>query len=98
MFSRGQFGHDAAVFRVQFDLGGDQAREDAAIANDGNAGFIARSFECKDGHSRMQRKHRTLNIELRTSSSIGCFDHFSYSATSLPVFSAIFWLPPERCA
>jgi len=45
MFSRGEFGNDAAVFRVQFYLRRDDGGEDAAVVDDGGAGFIAGGFE-----------------------------------------------------
>ncbi len=45
VFTRGEFGHHAAVFGMKLDLGGDYVGEDAAVVDDGGAGFVAGGFE-----------------------------------------------------
>lgn len=41
MLAGGELGDDAAVFGMELDLGRNHAGEDGAIADDGDAGFIA---------------------------------------------------------
>ena len=50
MFTGGEFGHHAAVFGVQFDLRGNSAGQNPAVAHDGGAGFVAGSFKGKNRH------------------------------------------------
>jgi hypothetical protein len=51
MFASGKFRHDTAVFGVQFDLGGDGAGQNPAVAHDCGAGFIAGSFKGQKSHA-----------------------------------------------
>lgn len=51
VFASGEFGNDAAIFGVHGDLRGDDAGEDGAITNDGDAGFIAGSLDRSEQHA-----------------------------------------------
>ncbi len=50
VFPCGQFRHDTAVFGVDLKLCGDAVRHQAAVDDDGRAGFIARTLEGEDVH------------------------------------------------
>ena len=54
MFAGGKFRHDAAVFGVQFDLRGDGAGQNPAVAHDRGAGFVAGSFKGQQGHGKLE--------------------------------------------
>jgi hypothetical protein len=45
MFARGKFGHNAAVFGMEFDLRGDGVGQDFSVTHDGGAGFVAGGFD-----------------------------------------------------
>jgi len=49
MFAGGEFGDDAAVSGVEFELAGDDVREDArTVFEDGGGGFVAGAFDCEE--------------------------------------------------
>src|ERR1700678_1482382 len=49
----GKLGDDPAVFAVNFDLGGDDAGEDAfAVGDDGGGGFVAGGFDARNSFLR----------------------------------------------
>jgi hypothetical protein len=50
MFPRRQFGHDAAVFRVDPALGRDDVGEHPPATDDRGTGFVTGSFEGKKSH------------------------------------------------
>lgn len=52
MLAGGEFGDDTAVFRVQRHLRCHDVGEDAAIPDDGGAGFVAGGFDGQDEHGR----------------------------------------------
>ena len=52
MLARREFRHDAAVFGVQLDLGGNDVRKHPAVVDHGGAGFVARSLESEQQHGR----------------------------------------------
>jgi hypothetical protein len=58
MLARGEFGHNAAVFGVKFDLRGNDVGQDFSIAHNGDAGFIAGSFNSKQSHVEVQALKR----------------------------------------
>src|SRR5579885_532470 len=72
MLARGQFGHHAAVFGMKLNLRGDDVTQDAAVAHDSGAGFIAGSFNGQKGHSLnfrtglVQPVRRLMIAKLRT--------------------------------
>ena len=49
MLAGGEFGHHAAVFAMNVDLRGDDARKNAAAAGDHGSGrFVARGFDAEN--------------------------------------------------
>lgn len=50
MLSRRQFRHHAAIFGVELNLGRNEMRQDAALVNNGRAGFVTRCFQRQKRH------------------------------------------------
>ena len=51
MFARSQFGDDAAISRMERDLGGYDGRQDrVAVFDDGCGGFVAAAFDAENYH------------------------------------------------
>ena len=66
MFARGEFGDDAAISRMQFDLAGNHVGQDLlARTHDGGRGFVAAAFDPED-QAAPSRRHRSI---LKTSGS-----------------------------
>ena len=61
MFARGEFRNDAAVFGMEFDLGGYDAGQDFSVTNHRHAGFITGSFDGENGHGNF--KFSIANVE-----------------------------------
>ena len=50
VFTGGEFGHYAAVFGVEADLGGDDVGQEGAVAHHGSTGFVTGCLEGQQQH------------------------------------------------